>query len=245
MVEQGEELSDDSEEAIVLSVVMLVRDRWKLTQQSIVSLMRNTKEPVQLTIVDDASVEPVEKLISSLHSNVQIIRNDESKGTGWARNQGVEAARAKFGMSNLLYLSDNDVFFRPGWDTVLIDAHELNRHVKILGGGCHPYMQPHTQTPRLIHPAPYRVTTRDAVSGYSWLLSWETWDEFGPLDSHALGVRQGEDWAMCQKIVRDGYFVGSVMPEVVHHTGLFDTFKQRPPGWELLEKAKERGVLYE
>jgi glycosyltransferase involved in cell wall biosynthesis len=231
-----------------ITVVMLVRDRLRLTRQALRSLLTNRQDhsaDLNIVIVDDASQPATRIWLSDWapSANVQLIRHEESRGTGWARNIGVAAAREIFGTDSLLYLSDNDVFFMPGWDTALRATHEFFGGFKIIGGGCHPYLQASDVSCEVI--AGYQMATRDAVSGYSWLLDWSTWDEFGPLDAHALGVRQSEDWAMCQKVRKAGYFVGSILPEMVIHTGLTDTFGERPPGWEIMRDTRMKGIIYE
>jgi glycosyltransferase involved in cell wall biosynthesis len=236
----------------MLNVVMLVRERWPLTKQALSSLALNTQTDFTLTLVDDASTQETKELLAdwveTVDVNAQLIRNEVGGCTGKARNQGVEAAR-KFGTDNLLYLSDNDVYFMPKWDQAILAAHKLwGSYVKVTGGGCHPFLQPNmTSSNGFSLPTKpdvrYQMTYRDAVSGYSWLIDWKTWDKYGPLDAHAQGVRQSEDWAMCQKIIKAGFRVGSILPEVVLHTGLRDTFGERPPGWELIERVQ--GVLYE
>ncbi len=238
----------------MLNVVMLVRDRLTLTKQSIESLVKNTTSQFALTVVDDASqLETADWLrmwvrvlpVGTNMIGTLLVRNEQSTGTGAARNQGIAEARKAFGDDNLLYLSDNDIFAQPKWDEAVIAAHNVYKGIKIIGGGCHPFMQPNIHNGDLKNRNAPEVVTRDAISGYSWLLSWETWDRFGVLQNTGLGVRQSEDWEYCQRITKAGYFVGSVLPEVVLHTGVFDTFGKRPPGWELLEQAKIEGVVYE
>lgn len=235
-----------------ISVVMLVRDRLRLTRQALDSLTRNSRDSgrhINLLIVDDASRPITQKWLDTwmVSHEAQLIRHEESRGTGWARNIGVAAARELFGTDNLLYLSDNDVFFMPGWDDALLAMHyQFGNVFKIIGAGCHPFLQPSATSPET--STGYRMTTRDAVSGYSWLLDWDTWNRFGPLDAHALGVRQSEDWAMCRKVVDAGYFVGSIVPEMVIHTGLTDTFGEHPPGWEIMRDTRDmrlKGIIYE
>jgi glycosyltransferase involved in cell wall biosynthesis len=244
VVEPPEQLPDDSEEALRLNVVMLVRDRWRLSQQALASLAANTRSEWRLTVVDDASEEPVGEWLRS-DTHICVIRNEVSRGTGWARNKGIKAAREAFGTDNLLALSDNDVWFAPGWDTALLHAYRNQPEFRIIGGGCHPYLQAHQPQHRYVCDGKWYVLfSRDAVSGYSWLLDWETYDKYGPFDQHALGVRQSEDYAVCRKVVADGFYVGSIVPEVVIHAGLTDTFGQKPPGWELIDRNRRPGVLY-
>jgi glycosyltransferase involved in cell wall biosynthesis len=231
----------------LFNIVMLVRDRPRLTNQCLESLYANTRVGFSLTIVDDASqVETWQLLnrwlLSHIKSPFQILHNGVSRGTGAARNQGVLASRARFGRDGLLYLTDNDALFLPGWDVVLLDAHRNYPTCKIVGGYCHPYMQPKCigVWREAVGGWGYRLTTRDAVSGMSWLLSWATWEQWGPLEENALGVRQSEDWAFSQRVIQSGYYVGAVDPSYVLNCGVHDTFGELTPGWEIASPSSRR-----
>jgi hypothetical protein len=239
----------------MLDIVMLTCNRKRLMRQSLESMVRNRTGDFNLTVIDDSDDPDAQVWLTGFmvgRPNMHLRVNDQPHCTGAARNQGVMESRKRFGGKGLLYLSDSDVYFQPGWDAVLLAAYREFPNVRIIGGGCHPFMQPAARRDGFIGGAGslqliYHMTYRNAVSGYSWLLDWETWDRFGPLEANALGVRQGEDWAMCQRIVKAGFEVGSIVPEVVLHCGTTDTFGQRPPGWELIEAAGKstEGIIIE
>lgn len=235
----------------MVNIVMIVRDRQTLTSQSLGSLQQNTcSEDYNLTVIDDASKEKIN--YDTTFTNSYILRTPQPYGVGGSRNLGIKASLNIFGRStkggtpHLLYLSDNDVYFTPGWLEALSGLLLCHPTWKIIGGWNHPYHQP---TERMkIAPArigePWReLWTQGAVAGVSWMLSWDTWDKFGPFDANARGVRQSEDTAFCQRVTAAGFRVGCVWPHVVYHTGVTDTFGQAPPGAELF-KRKE-GVLYQ
>ena len=85
----------------------------------------------------------------------------------------------------------------------------------------------------------------DAVAGYSMLMSWETWHKYGPYDQHAKGVGQSEDFAICQKVVKDGGRVGYVSPPVLTVCGLTNTLGEKVPGYEELKSMVPDEVLAE
>lgn len=154
----------------------------------------------------------------------------KSKGiTGQARNLGVSWADTYWGRGDFLYLSDNDVYFTDGWLAKLTKMLGIGgkepQPVELLGGSTHPF---HGVNGILQSPAMpgFEVRMHDAVSGYSHLMTWGTWDAFGPHDAHAVGIRQSEDWKFCQDIIGHGGRVGTIWPEVVYATGLTDTFGQ-------------------
>jgi glycosyltransferase involved in cell wall biosynthesis len=240
-----------------MNVVMIVQNRLSLTRQSIESLIRNTIRPFTLTIVDDCSQPETANWLQGLqHYYLQnelhlqkliVTRNSECKGVGGSKNAAVEITRGLCGKKDLLYISDNDVYFTPAWDVVAAQMQMCyGDKVKVIGAYNHPYHQPTwTASFRVAgFNGDYTMTGRESVSGVSWLLTWDTWEEFGPLDDKARGVRMSEDHEFCQKAKKAGYEVGAIEPWVVHHCGLIDSFGQRPPGWEIMGPTPEQIQRY-
>jgi len=170
-----------------------------------------------------------------------VLKIVRSKGIlGMVKNLGVYFAEQYWGRGDWLYLSDNDVYFTEGWDEKMTKALAGTWHpVRLLGGSTHPYHGSNTRRSF----GGYSIRTHDAVSGYSHLMRWSTWDEYGPLDANAVGVRQSEDWAFCQRVVKDGGEVGSIDPPVVYDCGLTDTFGQKGPGSDQI--IRYEGVIQE
>lgn len=232
------------------NVVMIARDRPRLTEQTLESLRENTgRDSFNLTIVDDGSEIPacadwlehwdedVPTQLVQLHCPIGIV--------GFARNLGVLVAEKHFGRGDWLYFTDNDVYFKPGWLEKMTIAASVPP-ISILGGCRHPYHQANRVIPVEIREpiqAEVEVQTVDAVAGYSMLMRWGTWDAYGPFDAHAKGVGQSEDWALCQKAVRAGYKVGYIHPPVLINCGLTNTLGEKVPGWEQFEMVE--GVVQE
>jgi GT2 family glycosyltransferase len=101
-----------------LSVVMVSRGAWKLTEHAISDLVEHTDRPFELIVVDNASDAETRSRLSELH-NVKVLLNDENRGFGPATNQGAAEARA----DNLLLLN-TDVFVHPRWLDPLLEAVE-------------------------------------------------------------------------------------------------------------------------
>jgi hypothetical protein len=237
------------------SIVMLVKDRPRLTRQALQSLYDHTpKDQFTLTIVDDGSSFETRSIISGfqmMHENLCTVRISPSKGhTAMARNLGVYWSEHYWGRGGpsgteeqWLYLSDNDVYFKDGW------LEKMKRFATggmyILGGCRHPYHKPN-HTVRDLEGG-FGVEITDAVAGYSQLMWWSTWDEFGPhVETGAPGVGQSEDWAMCRKIVESDSWnksmVGYITPSVVLHTGVTNTLGEKATGADQFER--EEGVLF-
>lgn len=204
----------------MMNIVMLVRNRPRLTHQALWSLAKNTDVDYNLTIVDDGSsadTSDMLRMFAYTHKQVALLRNESSKGiTGQARNLGVYWSDKYWGRGKYLYLSDNDVAFLPGWASRMVGVmnEAFIDGLRLLGGARHPFHQPNR------HYLDWDET--DAVAGYSQLMRWDVWDSYGPLDAHAPGVCQSEDFAFCQKI-RQWNKVGYIVPSVLVDCGLTTT----------------------
>jgi len=207
---------------MITNIVMLTKDRWELTIQSLTTLYRNTNEAdFNITIIDDGSNEisqaALHGFLDAKKSNVAMLRIENSQGvTGRARNLGVYWSEKTFGRGEYLYLSDNDVYFLPKWLNELTSFFYFfpESNFRLVGGWNHPFLNPHTEVRGC------GVYSHDAIAGASQLMRWETWDKYGPLVANAPGTCQGEDWLFCQKIIEDGGKVGSIYPRVVLNCGI-------------------------
>lgn len=224
---------------------MLVKDRKQLTRQALVSLGQHTQVDWNLTIVDDCSRTDVWQMLCDYCTLFQhkttlltmMARSPHSGCVGGLKNLGVELSARRFGRGEWLYLSDNDVYFTEHWAEQLIavaKAKTLSKF-RLFGGQNHPYHHPIDEP----HPG---FCTYGAVAGTSWLMPWNTWDNYGPLDANAPGVGQSEDTAFCNRITSDGYLVGAMNPAVVLDTGITQTDGSLSVGHEV--KRKVRGVLF-
>lgn len=234
----------------LVNIVMLVRDRWSLTEQSLCSLYANTpKGSFTLTLVDDASLPETQAKLAALalYLGAHLVRNDESLGVGGSRNRGVAESIIHFGKAKWLYLSDNDVFFLPDWLLVLTEAMKWTEgEVAILGGYAHPYSGRNKRVLSLTldDKATYEVWTLDALGGLSWLLSYEMWEKYGLLNSDSHGTCQSEDWEYCQRVHKSGMEVAVVEPRVILNTGRTSTEGRLAPGADVASPLVE-GVRVE
>lgn len=212
------------------NIVMIAKDRARLTHQAVDTLRKNTDESAyNLTIVDDGSNDPIENWLEPADNTV-VLRVSTSKGiVGLAKNLGVWFAEKYWGCGYWLYLSDNDVAFLPGWLDVLIN--NIVGNVAIVGGYRHPFHGVNNMSSSSTSPSRYFQET-DAVAGYSMLMPWLVWDHCGPFDAHAKGVCQSEDYAFSRKAIGKNWRVGYVHPPVLVMCGLTNTEGKPAIGYE-------------
>jgi hypothetical protein len=246
----------------MINIVMLVKDRPRLTNQCISSVMDHSLTEVTLTIVDSDSQSETRRIIrewvNRVPTSVCSLTLDRSNEiAGQNLNLGAYWSERFWGRGDYLYFSGNDMYFTKGWDYKMIELwtgldHILRyrdnnigplRSIGLMGGSTHPYhgvnetydLPPFEGAPEL--------RTHDAVAGCSHMMKWETWDSYGPYDAHAPGIQQSEDWKLCNDIVQDGRLVGTIYPNVVYDCGLTTTFGEEALGAE--QKLRYEGVIQE
>lgn len=222
------------------NIVMLVRDRYRLTNQSIWSLYKNSgtennQYEFNLTIVDDGSADfRVINLLSLLptwHDNATVISvNNSDHVLSKLKNLGVAWSQSRFGRGDFLCLCDNDVYFKPEWLGRMVKCALLEGYdFRIFGGQAHPFHKP---LGVVGWGTTYHFATEyDCLAGTHWFMPWSTWDEFGPLDPNtAPGVCQSEDWQFTEKIRKAGGRIGVTQPHCVIDCSLTQTDGKEAPG---------------
>jgi len=199
------------------------QERLHLLKQSLETFASTVSNDLYNRFVfinDKSSIEvnsEVINLLASKFEDVFAIENDVQLGVGGSKNFGVDL-HTKCGRGDLLYMFDADVFFTDGWLETLVDAYEKHGDTfKIIAGGVHPFLQPREGE------QVENITSHDAISGWSWLLDYNTWSMYGTLADNSLGTGKSEDWEYCQRIRNDGYLVGCVQPQVIAHCGITNT----------------------
>lgn len=226
-------------------------DRVKLLFQTLQSLVNTTNFQLvnRIVWVDDGSelVDEIDYLNNKYFLNktmgleyVTFYKSSSRLGVGGAKNRGVWLHK-DMGAGDLLYIFDSDVLFTDNWLDRILGYHEdYGSEFKIIGGGIHPFLQPR------LNEGYSDLTSHDAVSGWSWSLSYETWNRYGKLEDNSLGTGKSEDWEYCQRIRHDGFKVGCAYPQFIAHTGMTNTEGQDIPGRkesEVLAKSIEPGVI--
>lgn len=239
----------------MVNFTMLVRNRPRLTKQSLDSL--GTHEGMTVTVRNDRSNEETHSIIANW-----FWANEESRwlscvdprapiGTGEARNDVIRTSERKWGRGDYLYVSDNDVFFAPGWLEALIASYELawKHGFKVVGAYNHPYHTPFGDAVWGDSGLPgYTCVVRqvNALATQSMLMRWEVWDKYGPFCQTPVDkVCQSEDVDFTNRIVADGFKIGVVSPALVVSTGITNTFGEKIPGWELVKAQCPKGILCE
>lgn len=225
----------------MINLTMLCRNRLRLTMQALTSLADTTDLLANpLTIVDDRS----DGATAGLLHLWKPLRNEQPMGTGELRNLVVRESERRQGRGELLYLSDNDVFFQSDWLQTLAHCYRVVRdEFAILGAVNHPFHRPTAMTSQLDR-AGHVVHEVLALATQSMIMSWDIWDRFGPFVKTPVDkVCQSEDTEFSNRIRAAGLRVGVVSPVLVVATGITNTFGEPIPGAEAVRAQCPGGVV--
>lgn len=229
------------------AIILITRNRFKLLQQTVSTLIKNTpKELYDLIIVDDGSEPECVSYLTGLKAGGSvsdlILTNFGSPSK--CRNLGAEIARKKG--YEYLYHTDNDMYFLPGWLEECIKISKNYPYPVIIGAYCHPFMQANNEKRLYLdtkNDIREDIATVDAVSGNSWFISTEDYFKYGLHETE--GIMASEDWEMCQRIRKDYKFVVRLVPHKVLHCGITNSRKEPSVGADImLEELSQAKIKY-
>jgi len=236
------------------NIIMICKDRPRLTKQTLLMLYYNTPRwEYNLTVVNDYSQLETERILeyydqdNAWSSELTVPEKSISGCVGALKNWGAQVSAEVFGRGDFLCFIDNDIAFMTGWLGTMIKrtkgAEDVWPGRVILGGYQHPYHQPCGGAYGLSIYEDMKIVVTDAVAGYLHFMSCSTWDKFGPYDATAKGVCQSEDHAICRRVVEAGGLVGYVHPPVIANCGLTNSEGKPAIGGEAFPRIP--GLIYE
>ncbi len=109
-----------------LSVVLPTHNRAGQLARAAASVLTQGFPDIELVIVDDGSTDDTPEVIDRLSADprVRIVGNEEPRGPGGARNQGIDAAQGE-----LLGFCDADDEWLPGAANILVGHLESDRQL--------------------------------------------------------------------------------------------------------------------
>ncbi len=110
-----------------VSIVIPVYGQALWTFTCLKSIQAQTAGGYEVVVVDDASPEPVEKVLAAV-SGVRFHRNDANLGFIGSCNRGAELARGE-----ILVFLNNDTIVTPGWLDALVDVFASHADAGLVG----------------------------------------------------------------------------------------------------------------
>ncbi|WP_017318085.1 glycosyltransferase family 2 protein [Mastigocladopsis repens] len=204
----------------VVTLVIVPRERFSCTQDSLESIYEHTDFPFKLIYVDGNSPAKVRRYLETQaqQKNFKIIRTDYYLSPNHARNIGLSQVDTKY-----LVFIDNDVVVSPGWLQALVTCAEetgatvvgplmcekkpLHQRVHFAGGECRivtdikgrrhlrekMYKQGHTVAE--LRPQLQRTQT-ELAEFHCVLVRTEIFKQIGLLDEAMLNTKEHLDFCM-------------------------------------------------
>lgn len=175
----------------LVSIIILVQDRYELVKRCIDSIFKYTRTPYELVLIVQAVQNPellsYLKEVEKLHNRVKIVYNKVNNGVTPGRNQGIEISSG----THLLFLDDDS------WvSEELENIPEFLREYDWLGRLLYFYKDPEVgivgQSGSYINPQKPGIFWEcktigaecDVVQGYCFMFSREVVDTIGGLDPY-------------------------------------------------------------
>jgi GT2 family glycosyltransferase/tetratricopeptide (TPR) repeat protein len=214
------------------SIIILCCNEVDVSRLCIESVLRHTRQPYELIIVDNGSIDGTPRYLELLKgrhgpSRVEIIRNETNLGFAKGCNQGFQKVAGDY-----LVLLNNDTIVTPQWLESLI-AWSLHNWPNI--GMVGPTSN-YAPAPQLVLPAyrtldeldvfARRVASEKAgrslrhtrLTGFCLLIRRDVFKEVGGFDErYGLGFFEDDD--LCIRVRHAGYELLVALNVYIHHFG--------------------------
>ncbi|MCV9951009.1 glycosyltransferase family 2 protein [Paenibacillus sp. BT-177] len=112
---------------MLVSIVILTLNNWKLTERCLDSIVRYTTIPYELICIDNGSTDGTQHQLRR-RENVRLIENETNRGFAAACNQGIKAS-----IGDTILLLNNDTMVSHHWLENLIHALFSSADIGIVG----------------------------------------------------------------------------------------------------------------
>ncbi|MEM9905816.1 MAG: glycosyltransferase [Cyanobacteria bacterium P01_D01_bin.44] len=104
-----------------VTIVVVPRERFQFTQDSLESLYDNTQYPFKLIYVDNNAPARVQDYLvnQALDKGFELVRSQHYLSPNQARNVGLQRVTTPY-----VVFVDNDIMFAPGWLRALVDCSQ-------------------------------------------------------------------------------------------------------------------------
>lgn len=210
------------------SIIIPCWNQLRYTEECVRSLLARTRQPYELILIDNGSVDGTARFLRGLaaeHPFIRPIRNRRNLGFARAVNQGMALSRGKY----VVWLN-NDAVVTPNWLERMIRCAEAGRRTGAVG--------PYTNDAGFQNvPAPYQTLDElpvfseawamlhagksrpiRALDGFCMLLKRHVVQRIGPLDER-FGLGYYEDSDYCLRLRQRGYALILAEDVFIHHHG--------------------------
>ncbi len=201
-------------------ITIPVWNQLAVTKGSINSIIKNTRPPYRLIVIDNASDSLTEDYLKNLKMikdlKIILIRNDKNLGFVKAVNQGIRESSAPY-----VCIMNNDTIAADGWLEELIDVMEANPRIGLLNpssntSGQFPSGESIDDYARRLKHFKGSLQELHTCRGFCMLLRRSVLDKLGALDeSYHFGYFDDTDY--CKRAQGAGFRTARAKASYVYH----------------------------
>ncbi len=143
-----------------VTIVVVPRERFSYSRESLESIYENTDYPFKLIYVDGGSPADIKNYLQAkaVEKQFQLIRTDHYLSPNHARNIGLRQVKSKY-----VVFMDNDVAVTPGWLQALVDCAEATDATIVSPLVCQ-YLPLHTEVHCAGGESGVKIETKDETT---------------------------------------------------------------------------------
>jgi len=122
---------NSSQQSTLLSIVVLSYNNKKYLEECLNSIVKHTKQPFEIIIVDNASDDETIQYLNDFRKKIKntlVIFNPSNLGFPVGINQGLLQARGEY-----IVIANNDIVVTDGWINRMIAVSEVDQNIGIVG----------------------------------------------------------------------------------------------------------------
>jgi len=111
-----------------ISIVIIAFNQSEYTQKCIESIRQYTQESYEIILIDNASSDNIENILTEKNNSINYYRNDANLGFPIAVNQGI-----KYSKGDYIVILNNDTIVSSNWLKRLLEVVETNTEIGMVG----------------------------------------------------------------------------------------------------------------
>ncbi|MDD5136364.1 MAG: glycosyltransferase family 2 protein, partial [Candidatus Omnitrophica bacterium] len=201
---------------MMCDIVIPVWNQLESTRECIEAIMRATKRPYRLILIDNGSDGETKAYLRQLKSGssteIRLIRNETNLGYVKAVNQGLKASEAPY-----VCIMNNDTIPGAGWLDRLISFAEKHPDIGLMNPLCNGHCERSIdEYAKHVEANGDRYMEMNQCFGFCTLIKRAVIDKIGYLDE-VFGMGGYDDTDYSMRALRAGYLCASVHSAYVYH----------------------------
>jgi len=194
----------------LVSIIVPVRFRPDLTKVCLDSIIKYTKIPYELILVQEGENEEITRLLKSYTDN--FVQNKKPKGFAGAMNTGLALARGDY-----YCFLNNDTVVTPDWLSPILDVFKKDKRVGLVSPVFTEMFdwQKHSKEPKKDY---IYIDGADRLKGVCFVIPKQVIDKVGKWDER-FGIGGGDDNDMCLRVKKAGLELAVARKSYIYHYG--------------------------